>query len=180
MHADSHTRPTASAATPALPRALAVRCSGWLCADRCVAPCAVCSRQCEWTIRCGPAYSHVSLLFSRVETEEDYDVVAVFEGDQQSNAAELSRLSGHNIPPTTVETAGRTALIQFVSDEDVAGAWLACLLSAWVLSACLFAWLRVIPSLLSSPCPLARTPADSRVARCWCAQTSGLRCPTTA
>jgi hypothetical protein len=146
MHADSHTRPTASAATPALPRALAVRCSGWLCADRCVAPCAVCSRQCEWTIRCGPAYSHVSLLFSRVETEEDYDVVAVFEGDQQSNAAELSRLSGHNIPPTTVETAGRTALIQFVSDEDVAGAWrslarvlarsLACSLLGCFLHAC--------------------------------------------
>jgi hypothetical protein len=88
----------------------------------------------------------VSLLFSRVETEEDYDVVAVFEGDQQSNAAELSRLSGHNIPPTTVETAGRTALIQFVSDEDVAGAWrslarvlarsLACSLLGCFLHAC--------------------------------------------
>ena len=84
-------------------------------------PCVCLSLQCEWTIQCGVGYSHVSLLFSRVETEEDYDEVAVYEGDQASDAAELSRLSGHNIPPTTVETAGRTALIQFTSDEDVAG-----------------------------------------------------------
>jgi hypothetical protein len=74
---------------------------------------------CEWTITCGVGFSHVSLLFSRVETEEDYDEVAVYEGPLQSDAAELSRLSGHNIPPTTVETTGRTALIQFTSDEDV-------------------------------------------------------------
>ncbi len=79
------------------------------------------SLQCEWTIRCGVGFSHVSLLFSRVETEEDYDEVAVFEGEQASDALELSRLSGHNIPPTTVETSGRTVLIQFTSDEDVAG-----------------------------------------------------------
>ena len=31
--------------------------------------------QCEWTIECGEGYSHISLLFSRVETEEDIDVV---------------------------------------------------------------------------------------------------------
>merc|ERR1711988_1281067 len=75
---------------------------------------------CEWTIQCGEDYSHVSLLFSRVETEEDYDEVAVFEGGRASFDAELSRMSG-TVPPTTVETTGRTALIQFTSDEDVPG-----------------------------------------------------------
>ena len=82
--------------------------------------------QCEWTIECGEGYSHISLLFSRVETEEDIDVVvriplsptphanflpatsvrasprvcarqSVFDGDANSN--QLSRLSGSDVPP---------------------------------------------------------------------------------
>jgi hypothetical protein len=114
------------------------------------------SLQCEWTIQCGVGYSHVSLLFSRVETEEDYDEVAVYEGDQASDAAELSRLSGHNIPPTTVETAGRTALIQFTSDEDVAGVcsplplFSSCTLSLPKGSVCISRQLSA--SLLQRPC----------------------------
>ena len=58
------------------------------CASRCLCP-ALCESagpgadacvggggaQCEWTIECGEGYSHISLLFSRVETEEDIDVV---------------------------------------------------------------------------------------------------------
>ena len=40
-------------------------------ADACVGG----GAQCEWTIECGAGYSHISLLFSRVETEEDIDVV---------------------------------------------------------------------------------------------------------
>ena len=56
------------------------------CASRCLCPALSESRpgadacvgggaQCEWTIECGEGYSHISLLFSRVETEEDIDVV---------------------------------------------------------------------------------------------------------
>ncbi len=81
--------------------------------------------QCEWTIECGEGYSHISLLFSRVETEEDIDVVvrthlanfpcqvlqhplgphelacarqSVFDG-QTEDSNQLSRLSGSDVPP---------------------------------------------------------------------------------
>lgn len=86
----------------------------------CDRPPCPCHLQCEWTIQCDVGYSHISLLFSRVETEEGYDEVAVFDGDHPSFETELSVMSG-SLPPSTVETTGGTALIQFTSDESTPG-----------------------------------------------------------
>ena len=38
---------------------------------------------CEWTIECPDQGSHVSLSFTQLDTEENYDTVAIFDGGRE-------------------------------------------------------------------------------------------------
>lgn len=114
-----------------------------------------------------------------METEEDYDEVAVFEGERASDAAELSRLSGHNIPPTTVETSGRTALIQFTSDEDVAGVPLTLRLLGQPHPPCFCSRALSLSPARSCCCKSVRSRLLMQVAAAPSVQTLGLRYRST-
>lgn len=78
---------------------------------------------CQWLIR--PASGRaVRLNFTSFATEEDYDVVSVYDG-ATINARLLGRFSGTSLPPV-LQSSGNAMLIRFVSDGSVSSlGWVA-------------------------------------------------------
>ena len=79
---------------------------------------------CDWAIDCGEGNT-MTLTFNRLDTETDYDVVSIYDGDTP-DAAILADLSGdlmdYNPADTTFTSTGNLLLIEFLSDETLGAA----------------------------------------------------------
>lgn len=76
---------------------------------------------CEWHIDCSSYGPGVSLEFTQLLTELDYDVVTVYDGASAVETNIMSSLSGEldQLPDTSFSSAGTDVLIEFSTDESV-------------------------------------------------------------
>ncbi len=71
---------------------------------------------CKWLIQPSGAAS-ITLTFTSFDTEQNYDGVIVYDGDN-TNAPQLGSFKGSAIPPSVTSTGG-SMLIWFLSDEAI-------------------------------------------------------------
>lgn len=71
---------------------------------------------CKWLIQ-PPGAASITLTFTSFDTEQNYDGVIVYDGDN-TNAPQLGSFKGSAIPPSVTSTGG-SMLIWFLSDEVI-------------------------------------------------------------
>ena len=77
---------------------------------------------CTWSIDCGSDVVH--LVFTQLETEQDYDFVNIFDSADADYSFEVAELSGHfaDLPEVEFVSTGGNMAIEFTSDESVGAA----------------------------------------------------------
>lgn len=78
---------------------------------------------CEWTLSCENTHELVSVTFIRLDTEQDYDMVSLYDGSKSFDPI-IDELSGllADVPAITFESTGHEMLVSFSTDESVSGA----------------------------------------------------------
>ena len=77
---------------------------------------------CDWTIDCGDL-GPVVLDITRLETEVDYDIVSIYDGEESGDNYLMAELSGllRDQQQTNFESSGTSLLLEFTTDESVGG-----------------------------------------------------------
>ena len=77
---------------------------------------------CEWTLACNNAHDQLTVQFLRLDTEQDYDLVSMYDGSKSFDPL-LDELSGRleDQVSDTYTASGHEMLVSFSTDESVSG-----------------------------------------------------------
>ena len=77
---------------------------------------------CEWTLACENTHDLVTVVFSRLDTEQDYDWVSLYDGSKSFDPL-LDEISGQLADQVTdtFTSSGHELLVSFSTDESVSG-----------------------------------------------------------